>query len=180
MSKRAAASQRCFWSEVRQRSTLATRCATRLFRDSRQLVVFKLIPSCGKRPSRWSFSVSSSPSSRLRTADSFNRRGSARQRARGRPSLQHTWTARRPPGACVARDLAAPSTSRRRRSPACVPPTPLDGGLRAEDAGDRRPEALDAIEDDQEPELHAQAPAKEAKLCAMIGKNVEKVLGLFQ
>ena len=30
----AAASQRCFWSEVRQRSTLSVRCPTRAFRDS--------------------------------------------------------------------------------------------------------------------------------------------------
>ncbi len=84
MSSRAAASQRCFWSEVRQRSTLATRCSTRLFSDSRQFVVFRLIPSSRKTPSRCRVSVSSSPSSRLRTADSFSRpelRGGSRRSA---------------------------------------------------------------------------------------------------
>ena len=36
VTKRSAANHCCFWSEVRQRSTLATRCATRLSGDSKQ------------------------------------------------------------------------------------------------------------------------------------------------
>ena len=56
--------------------------------DSRQLVVFKLIPSSWKMQSQWRVSVSSSPSSRLRTADSFTRSCSAFQPLEGRNDVE--------------------------------------------------------------------------------------------
>ena len=160
MSNRAAASQRCFWSEVRQRSTLATRCATRLFRDSRQFVVFRLIPSWGNRPSRCRVSVSSRPF--VETPD-----GRLVQQAEFRPAAAEPGLGLPVRGAFVGRlELPPPGILQPFRQIGddvlpLVPLAPLDGSLGAEDARDDRPEALGPVEDDQEAASHAQAPGHE-------------------
>lgn len=57
-------------------------------------------------PRRWRVRVSSKPSSRFFTADSFSPRSTARSRGGGPPSLRHGSAARRPPGAFGARSPA--------------------------------------------------------------------------
>ena len=82
MVSSALATQRCFWSELRHRSTLAVYAPSCALSDSRQLVVFRLMPRGPTRPSRCRVRVSSRPSSRRLTADSLTSVNSLRSRSR--------------------------------------------------------------------------------------------------
>jgi len=78
----ALATQRGFWSAVRHRATVSVTGPTWAMSDSREVVVFRLTPRAWKSPSRCRVRVSSTPSSRLPTADALRRPNSVRSRSR--------------------------------------------------------------------------------------------------